>query len=164
MKIKYLVIHCTDTPAGMRVTPEDIRFWHTAPAPKGRGWKQVGYSDMILLSGALTNLVPYNDDDNIDPWELTNGVKGINREARHIVYVGGRPSRDTRTPEQTETMKNYVLDMIAKYPRIEVGGHRQWDPNKACPSFDVPVWLRSIGVAEKNIYNPWRLTGKPTIV
>jgi hypothetical protein len=150
--IKYLVIHCTDTPAGMRVLPEDIRFWHTAPPPKGRGWKQVGYSDMILLNGVLINLVPYDDDNEVDPWEITNGVKGINGVSRHVVYVGGKPAKDTRTKAQEETMRKYVLDKIARYPDILVAGHRQFDPNKACPSFDVPTWLRSIGVEEKNIY------------
>src|SRR5688500_3165990 len=87
--LKYLVIHCTATPEGMKVTPDDIRFWHTAPPPKGRGWKQVGYSDMIMLDGSLVNLVPYDEDNEVDKWEITNGVAGINSYSRHVVYVGG---------------------------------------------------------------------------
>lgn len=157
MKLKYLVLHCTATPSGMKVTPDDIRFWHTSPPPKGRGWRQVGYSDMILLDGSLVNLVPYNHDDYVDKWEITNGVAGINSQSRHVVYVGGTDKQlkalDTRTPEQIETLSQYVRRTILKHPDILVAGHNQFSP-KACPSFNVPEWLASIGVMTKNIYSP----------
>ena len=160
MKLQYLVLHCTATPAGMRVTPEDIRFWHTSAPPKGRGWRQVGYSDMILLDGTLVNLVPYNDDDNVDRWEITNGVAGINSQSRHVVYVGGTDkqlkAKDTRTPEQLQTLSDYVRRTILKHPDIKVAGHNQFAA-KACPSFSVPLWLSSIGVMPKNIYTPMTL-------
>lgn len=160
MKLQYLVLHCTATPAGMRVTPEDIRFWHTSAPPKGRGWRQVGYSDMILLDGTLVNLVPYNDDDNVDRWEITNGVAGINSQSRHVVYVGGTDkqlkAKDTRTPEQLQTLSDYVRRTILKHPDIKVAGHNQFAA-KACPSFSVPLWLSSIGVDTRNIYKPLAL-------
>ena len=160
MKLKYLVIHCTATPSGMKVTPEDIRYWHLAPPPHGRGWRQVGYSDMILLDGTLVNLVPYNDDDNVDRWEITNGVAGINSQSRHVVYVGGTDkqlkAKDTRTPEQLQTLSDYVRRTILKHPDIKVAGHNQFAA-KACPSFSVPLWLSSIGVMPKNIYTPMTL-------
>ena len=39
MRLRYLVIHCTATPAGMDVTADMIRRWHTSPVSKGgRGW------------------------------------------------------------------------------------------------------------------------------
>ena len=48
-RMKYLVLHCTATPEGREVTGADIRLWHTTPvANGGRGWKQVGYTDLIL--------------------------------------------------------------------------------------------------------------------
>lgn len=155
-KLQYLVIHCTDTPEGREVTPADIRLWHLSPVPKGRGWKQVGYSDMILINGTPVNLVSYDNDDEVDPWEITNGVAGINSKARHIVYAGGKDKKtgkpfDTRNFEQLKTMAAYVRGMIKFYPNIKVAGHNQF-ALKACPSFDVPVWLRSIGVADHNIY------------
>ena len=105
-KIKYLIIHCTATPKGRAVSSKDIRKWHTDPVSKGgRGWSQVGYADMIHLDGSVENLVPYNRDDKVDAWEITNGVAGINYMARHVVYVGGcaidgKTALDTRTPEQ----------------------------------------------------------------
>ena len=155
MNLKYLVIHCTATPEGREVTPEDIKKWHLSPPPQGRGWKQVGYSDMILLDGTIVNLVPYNDDDNVDKWEITNGAVGINAISRHVVYVGGcdrqMKPKDTRNPFQLETMKEYVWDTINKHPYIQVAGHNQF-AKKACPSFDVPKWCTGMGIQPHNIY------------
>lgn len=155
-KLQLLCIHCTATPEGRAVYPDDIRRWHLSPISEGgRGWSKVGYSDMIMLNGMPINLVKYNDDDIVDPWEITNGAVGINKIARHVVYVGGidkdgKP-KDTRTPEQLETMKSYVRTFITKHPDAKICGHNQFAP-KACPSFDVPKWLRSIGIPENNIY------------
>lgn len=152
--LKYLVIHCTATPEGMDVTAAEIRQWHTDPKPKGRGWKQVGYSDLVTLDGSLINLVPFDLNNHVDNWETTNGVAGINDLARHVVYAGGghpKPA-DTRTEEQKKTLAQYVHYQILRTPALLVGGHYQFDARKACPSFDVPAWLGSIGVAERNIY------------
>lgn len=125
---------------------------------QGRGWKQVGYTDMILLDGSIQNLVPNNDDDIVDPWEITNGVLGqTNWVSRNIVYVGGCANdgklsvKDTRTQEQREALKAYVIGFIKKHPQVQIAGHNQFDV-KGCPSFDVAAWCRSIGIAEHNIY------------
>lgn len=153
--IKYLVIHCTATKQGDEVTSRQIRRWHTSPVPIGRGWKQVGYTDLFHLDGSIERLVENDEDDVVDPWEITNGVKGINALSRHIVYAGGldlklKP-KDTRTPEQKDALRVYVLDFIKRFPFIQVAGHNQF-ANKDCPCFDVPSWLRSNNVSDKNIY------------
>jgi len=120
---------------------------------KGRGWRKPGYRDLFHLNGGVEVITPYNDDEYIDQWEITNGVAGINQEAAHICYAGGKGG-DTRTTFQKQSMKEYVLKFVRKFPHVKVGGHYQFDKRKACPSFDVPQWLRSIGVEEKNIYRP----------
>lgn len=156
MKLRFLVIHCTATPEGREVTPDDIRAWHLSPPPAGRGWKQVGYSDMILLDGSIVSLVPYDDDDEVDKWEITNGATGINAFSRHIVYVGGTDKDmnpvDTRNAEQLDAMTGYVKFTLLKYPSIQIAGHNQF-AKKACPSFDVPEWCRLIGIPEINIHH-----------
>ena len=82
-KLKYLVIHCTATPSGREVSSNEIRAWHTNPVCKGgRGWKQVGYTDLIHLNGEVERLVANNEDANVDPWEITNGAKGYNHRAQ----------------------------------------------------------------------------------
>ena len=152
-KLEYLVIHCTATPEGREVSAADIRRWHTSPPPMGRGWKQVGYTDLFHLDGSIERLVSNNEDANVDPWEITNGAAGYNGISRHIVYAGGVDvnnidrEKDTRTPAQREAMKRYVLDFHRKHPSVKIVGHCQL-AKKACPSFDVPKWLQSIGIIQ----------------
>ncbi|MCD8081877.1 MAG: N-acetylmuramoyl-L-alanine amidase [Bacteroides sp.] len=150
--LKYLVIHCTATPEGRSVSAADIRRMHTAPPPQGNGWKQVGYTDMIHLDGRCERLVQNNEDAVVDPCEVTNGAAGYNSVSRHIVYVGGcdrnmRP-KDTRTPQQLAKLREYVLDFHRRFPGVKIVGHNQLNTGKACPSFNVPQWLQSIGIKQ----------------
>ena len=151
--MQYLVIHCTATPEGREVSAAEIRRWHTAPVSQGgRGWKQVGYTDMVHLDGRVERLVNNNEDAQVDPWEVTNGAADYNNVSRHIVYVGGcdkagKP-KDTRTEAQREALKRYVEDFHARFPQVKIVGHHELNPGKACPSFDVPTWLRSIGIRQ----------------
>ena len=82
-RLHYLVIHCTATPEGREVSAGDIRRWHTSPVPAGRGWQQVGYTDMFHLDGRVERLTANNEDENVDPWEITNGATGYNAVSRH---------------------------------------------------------------------------------
>ena len=119
----------------------------------GRGWKQVGYTDLFHLDGSVERLVKNNEDMSVDPWEVTNGAAGYNSVSRHIVYAGGVDANDvnkavdTRTPAQKEAMKRYVLDFHRRFPGVRIVGHNQLAA-KACPSFDVPEWLESIGIKQ----------------
>lgn len=154
-KLQYLVIHCTATPEGRAVSSADIRRWHTAPVDLGgRGWSQVGYTDMIHLDGRVERLVDNNEDANVDPWEQTNGARGYNAISRHVVYVGGcdrtgKVAKDTRTPAQLEALRNYVLDFHAKHPDVRIVGHNELNASKACPSFHVRRWLHQIGIRQE---------------
>ncbi len=164
-KLKYLVIHCTATPEGRDVTSADIRRMHLSPkSAGGRGWKQVGYTDLFRLDGTVERLVDNNEDASVDPWEITNGAKGYNSISRHIVYAGGcdrngKP-KDTRTAAQKRAMEAYVKDFHQRFPDVKIIGHRDLSPDlngngriepfewmKACPSFEVSDWLGEIGVA-----------------
>jgi N-acetylmuramoyl-L-alanine amidase len=159
-QLLHLVIHCTATPEGKAFSKEDIIRWHTSPVEKGgRGWKHPGYADVIYLDGQLINIVPYDENNIVDPWEVTNGAPGLNGNSRHVVYVGGmdkenKHPKDTRTLAQRITLEGYVRKIIRLHPSIQILGHNQAPGanGRACPSFDVPEWLRSFGVAEENIY------------
>ncbi|MEK9157700.1 MAG: lysozyme [Patescibacteria group bacterium] len=187
-KLQLFIIHCTATPEGRPVTPDEIRQWHMGPLVNadgsviykstpyesildlpdekiggvdvkklsGRGWSKVGYSDMILLDGSLVNLIPYDEDDNVDPREISNGATGTNSIGRHLVYAGGltkdgTASKDTRTPAQRATMEAWVNQIITYHPEIKGAGHNQF-AKKDCPGFYVPMWLKSIGVRDQNIF------------
>ncbi len=150
-RLKYLVIHCTATPEGREVTAADIRRMHCSPvAAGGRGWKQVGYTDIIHLDGTVERLVDNNEDANVDPWEITNGARGYNSVSRHVVYAGGMSRdmsapKDTRTPAQKRALEAYVSDFHRRFPGVRIIGHNEVAA-KACPSFDVQAWLRTIGI------------------
>lgn len=156
-KLEFLVLHCTATPEGRDFTSQDVRRSHLAPVSQGgRGWSVPGYHRLIRLNGAVEVLVSFNSDGWVDPREVTNGAKGVNDRAIHIAYAGGMTSdmkapKDTRTTAQLTTMERVVKDIIALFPDIKVAGHNQF-ANKACPSFNTVTWLRSIGVADKNIF------------
>lgn len=165
-KLKYLVIHCTATPEGRDVSGTDIRCMHTSPKPRGRGWRQVGYTDLFRLDGTRERLVENNGDAYVDGWEVTNGASGYNSVSRHVVYAGGcardgKTPKDTRTAAQREAMAGYVREFHRRHPDVKIIGHRDLSPDrngngkvessewtKACPSFDVRAWLESIGIKQ----------------
>ncbi|MBS4034396.1 MAG: N-acetylmuramoyl-L-alanine amidase [Ignavibacterium sp.] len=161
-KLKYLVWHCTATPEGRFVGPDDIIRWHKAKPPQGRGWDRVGYSKLVMLDGTIHSFVDENGDDIVDPWEVTYGVAGINSISRHYCYVGGLDKdtfqpKDTRTPEQLISMRFLTKVFLLKYLHldVEVKGHYHF-AKKACPCFDVEDWLKK----EKEIDHLIKLIGE----
>lgn len=155
MKLEFLIIHCTATPAGREVTSDEIRRWHTSPKSKGgRGWDRVGYAKLFHLDGSSYDFIKDNGDNVVDSWEVTYGALGMNHKSRHIVYAGGGNGKvavDTRTGPQKYRMQAYVLEFVRKHPDVLICGHKDVNAT-SCPGFDVAAWCRSIGISEKNIY------------
>lgn len=155
-ELQLIVIHCSDTVEGRYFDKRDIMNWHTKPVSEGgRGWSRPGYSDIVLLDGTLQSLVPFDTNSVVDKWELTNGASGYNAIARHICYIGGKgldgKVKDTRTKEQLYTLETYIRYMLLRHPNIKVCGHNQLS-DKACPSFNVPIWLDTLGIDKKHIF------------
>lgn len=147
-KATHIMIHCADTPEGMDVTGDHIRQWHI----EERGWSRVGYHHLIRLSGMIEDLIEYDEDDIIEPWEISNGAKGWNGKVLpHICYAGGNGNVDTRTARQQTAMLDLILQAIKRNPKIKVIGHNQVNAHKYCPSFDVPSWCLNMGIPEENI-------------
>lgn len=168
-RFKYLIIHCSATPEGKSVTAETVRNWHTKPRPVGRGWKVVGYSDLVLLDGSRHQFIKHNGDRWIDENEVTNGVAGINSVSRHVCYIGGlssdrKTAKDTLTENQNAMLSSIIAECIGYNPDVLIAGHNQF-ARKDCPSFFVPDYLRErclIKIPEKNIYtaNPYNYVPK----
>lgn len=53
--IDKIIVHCTATPEGKHFTVQQIREWHTAPKPKGNGWRDIGYHFVVYLDGSVHN-------------------------------------------------------------------------------------------------------------
>lgn len=137
LPIRHLTIHCAATPEGRDVKASTIDQWDIAK------FGQVSYHWIIELDG--TAVRGLRDD------QRGAHVGGKNTGNIGICYVGGmdkqmKSPKDTRTPQQKETMARLVREYLAKYPGLVVRGHNEWPGvKKACPSFSVPAWLKEIG-------------------
>lgn len=132
-EIKYLVIHCTAAP-GNQKTSVILDYWKRV-----NGWKDPGYHFIISEDGTVEQLHPIE--------KPSNGVAGFNSNSIHFCYKGGANGIDTRTAKQKQSLYELVKKYSALYPKAEIKGHRQF-PNvtKLCPSFDVPEWLKCVGL------------------
>lgn len=126
MNIKYLVVHCADTPNNREVSAEEIHRWH-----KEQGWDGIGYHAVIRRSGLIENGRP-------EYWAGAH-VKGHNSKSIGVCLVG----RDQYTKEQLESLRILLRGWKAKYPDAEVLGHCDLDPGKTCPNFDVKHWVKT---------------------
>ena len=125
-RIDAIIVHCTATPPGMKVTVDDIDRWH-----KARGWKGIGYHYVVDLDGTVYR---GRADDCVGAH-----CKGHNAHSIGVCYVGGldaqgRPA-DTRTPAQKDALRRLVGALKRQYPHAKVYNHRRF-ANKACPCFD----------------------------
>lgn len=148
--IDAIVIHCSATREGKPYYAKDVERWH-----KERGFKCIGYHYVIDLDGTVEAGRPLNQQG---AHANTPGLSGesYNKHSIGICYIGGLASdgktwKDTRTPEQKESMFKLVSDLMDQFPTIkEVIGHRDTSPDrdgngeveqgewiKNCPCFDV---------------------------
>lgn len=134
-EIKYLVVHCTATSQGAKVS-SIINYWKN-----NLGWKSPGYHILIEPNGTKNRL----QNDNLS----TNGVKNYNYCSLHVSYIGGvgehgKPS-DNRTNEQKIALLEVLKEWKAKYPEAIIQGHRDFNGVvKACPSFDAKTEYASL--------------------
>lgn len=128
--VKYLVVHCSDTPNGRPHTAEDIHRWH-----QERGWVGIGYNAVIALDGDLQPGRPdYWQGAHVQDFDK-NGV-GDNSDSLGICLIG----KDEFTDAQFRSLEGWLLAKKAEYPNAEVVGHRDLDNRKTCPNFDVRAW------------------------
>lgn len=148
--LKYLIIHCTATPEGREVSSADIRHWHTDPIDKGgRGWRQVGYTDIFHLDGRVERMVGNNEDMTVDAFEITNGAKGYNAIARHIVYVGGVAADGKAKDNPHRGTAQRLGSLCARLPRpLSTGAYHRAQRNS--PQ-GLPIVQRSV-LAQGNRY------------
>lgn len=134
--IRFLTIHCAATPEGRDVSPDEIARWDKEK------FGQESYHWIITLDGKAHRRLP----------DTVKGahVGGANTGNIGVCYVGGlakdgKTPKDTRNDLQRAAMAQIVHDYRERVPSITVRGHRDWPKvAKACPSFDVAAWLRSL--------------------
>lgn len=126
----------------------------------GRGWRKVGYSDMIHRAGNIENLTSYDEDDQVESWEITNGAAGFNSVCRHICLIGGLDENmkskifdffEIFTDGQFTSLISYCNNFLKQHPECKIIGHYDLTDKKTCPNFNVPEVLTVGGIEEKYI-------------
>lgn len=126
--VKEIIIHCSATrECDDSINAEVIDRWH-----KDRGWKGIGYHYVVLMDGTIET------GRMVD--QCGAHTKGHNCESIGVCYIGGVESdgktpKDTRTPEQIESLLELLLVLRKMYPAAKIHSHRDFAA-KACPSFD----------------------------
>lgn len=135
--IARIVIHCTRGSQDQSVQ-SILDYWKIK-----KGWKNPGYHYLIDKYGEVHNLLPIE--------KRSNGARGFNHDSIHISYIGGRYKNgapiDNRTEAQKKSMLSKIAELRMKLGDISISVIGHWDlPNvkKACPSFDVNEWMKSI--------------------
>ena len=134
--IREIIIHCSATPEGRNYTVEDIRRWH-----RQQGWSDIGYHYVIYRDGTI------HEGRHVD----IAGAHCVNHNAHSIgiCYIGGVASdgktpKDTRTLTQRAALLSLLNELRQLYPNAKIYGHRNFEPRKACPSFDAMSEYRNI--------------------
>jgi N-acetyl-anhydromuramyl-L-alanine amidase AmpD len=133
-KIEGIVLHCSATPAKMDIGAKEITAWH-----KERGMLTIGYHFVIRRNGTV--------EKGRDIGTVGAHVEGHNAKTIGICLVGGvnakmKPEANF-TGEQFITLKSLLNTLKASYPTATILGHRDYNPKKACPSFDVKPWVKT---------------------
>jgi hypothetical protein len=128
----WIVLHCSATRPVQDIGAKEIRSWH-----KANGWSDIGYAYVIRRDGKVEK------GRNVDV--VGSHVRGHNHNSVGICLVGGigdnmRPA-DNFTRPQWAALKTLVAELVARYPKARVLGHRDFPGvDKACPCFDARQW------------------------
>lgn len=126
-KIRYLVVHCSDTPNEEKLLALDIHKMHL-----DFGWDGIGYHKIINRNGEIENGRP-------EYWVGAH-VKGLNQESLGVCLIG----KDNFTNSQFKSLEKILKNWKIKYPKAVIDGHcNVIKTNKTCPNFNVLDWCKS---------------------
>jgi N-acetyl-anhydromuramyl-L-alanine amidase AmpD len=130
-EVKYIVLHCAETPATMDIGVAEIRQWHLK-----RGWFDIGYHYVIRRDGTIETGRPTDRPGA--------HARGFNHISLGICLVGGKGD-DEFTDDQWDALAGLVIGLKQAHPDAMVLGHRDLpNVNKTCPNFDAREWYKGI--------------------
>ncbi|MBT3012062.1 MAG: N-acetylmuramoyl-L-alanine amidase [Candidatus Thiodiazotropha sp. (ex Ctena orbiculata)] len=126
VSISKIIIHCSDTPDHLDIGAQTIHAWHRQPPFNFDG---IGYHRIIRRNGVIEHGRP----------EYWNGAhcKGHNKDSLGICLIG----RKRFTQQQMNSLAEQIQIWLQRYPIKLICGHRDLDPKKTCPNFNVKAWL-----------------------
>lgn len=122
--IKYLVVHCSDTPDDEDLSISDIHAMHL-----GFGWHGVGYHRVIRRDGEIQHGRP-------DCW-IGAHVYSYNEVSLGVCLLGC----NWFTEQQLDSLELVLRHWRRQHPGAEIRGHCDFEnTTKTCPNFDVAAW------------------------
>jgi len=140
-KINRLIIHASATPNERAVTASDIDRWH-----KERGWKGIGYHNVIQRNGVIEPGRPLKD--------IGAHVAGHNRDSIGVCLIGAGVALSDFTEAQKASLRRLRKELEAQFPNITTHGHREY-ANKSCPGFDIKDFPWEEPQEAKQEKTPW---------
>ena len=140
-KITLIVIHCSAVRPYQTSSAAQIDEWHRERVTKnGTHWKGIGYHYVVRRDGSIEKGRPIE--------EVGAHCNLHNRYSIGICYegglnVGGKPE-DTRTQEQKKALRGLIEKLHQDFPQAIIVGHRNLEPYKDCPCFDVVKEYRDL--------------------
>ena len=130
--INKIIVHCSATQEGRDFDAAEINRWHLK-----RGWNGIGYHYVVLLDGTI--------EYGRSIYKQGAHVKGENEGSIGICYIGGVEAergsngkwiaKDTRTPEQKESLLLLLKTLKKMHTSATIHGHNEFAA-KSCPCFD----------------------------
>ena len=128
--IRYLVVHCSDTPDDEHLTASDIHAMHLS-----FGWHGCGYHRVINRLGEIETGRP-------DYW-IGAHVYGHNEESLGVCLVG----RQHFSAKQFDALEHVLRQWLEIHPQAKIVGHCDFpETEKTCPNFDVANWCAKRGL------------------
>ncbi|MES9814752.1 MAG: N-acetylmuramoyl-L-alanine amidase [Candidatus Thiodiazotropha sp.] len=128
VSISKIIVHCSDTPDHWDIGAKEIHAWHLAPPFNFDG---IGYHRVIRRDGTIEHGRP-------DYWSGAH-CKGHNTGSLGVCLIG----QTQFTAAQMDSLDTLIQQWRRQYPTIKsIAGHRDYNPGKTCPNFDVNQWLK----------------------
>ena len=124
--IKFIVVHCSDTPDKKNLGALDIHKMHL-----GFGWDGIGYHKIIKRNGVIENGRPF--------FWVGAHTYGYNDQSISVCLIG----RKKFTKKQFGSLKNFLNSSLKKFPSSKIVGHYEiTKSSKTCPNFNVKKWCK----------------------
>lgn len=139
-KVKYIVVHCSDTYPGQKVDARTIDEWHRH---RPDAFQMIGYHFVIKEDGELEAGRPL--------FYQGAHVGKYNSVSVGVCYCGGRMLADggiVYTDTRTEAQKRKLIELLCylkkKFPQAQIVGHKDLDHGKACPCFNAKAEYQNL--------------------